>query len=296
MNWLLEEPRTTDDFSYTLPTETDVQRKNLVYLLLDLELRYGRNGAIPFAREPTTRELCLSRFEEVATSFGKMVGLSWMRRHQDYFQEIDEATAGNILYTLHAAMREAGLHPPPPSEGDNVDFLTPGLLHGSVDCDIYSFVVLGVAERYEIPLAGVQSPRHFFTRWESRQVRLNYDQGNISESDDQYVDGSYTNPLERHISLESLAQETYLRRLTKLETVADHLGTIASGLIKNNELETALELTTLATRWAPRIAIVHYERARALQGLHRLGEAMNEYRIVAALDPGFPSLLFRAGW
>jgi len=230
-----------------------------------------------------------------------------MRQQPHRFNGLRTQEVEGVLLALDRAIQGGGLHPPPREEVDNVDFLTPGLLHGSVDCDIYSFVALGIAERYGIPLYGVQSPGHFFTRWQSPLVRLNFDQGRIREGDDPYIDGSFVNdftidPLsnstnhpQRGISQESLSQGVYLRTLSKRETVASHLATIASGLIRNQENRRALSLTTLATMWAPQDVTGHLQRAVALHALGRYAEEDREYRQATTLDSMLPARMYHLG-
>jgi len=278
-----------------LPTTTDVRRKNLADLLLDLELAYGRNGAIPSTREPDTKSRCIARLERIAESFERMTTpLIRANLQHRRFHGIGTQEAQGLLLSLDRAITSSGLQQPP--QGIGISYLTQGLLGSMVDCDIYSFVALGIAERYGIPLYGVESPIHFFTRWQSPSIHLNFDQGLIRESDQRYIDGSMFNPPTARISEGSITRGAYLRSLRKQETVAIHLVNIAMSLLDNHEYETALDLTTLATRWAPHSTYTHLGRSSVLSSFRRPVEALDEYRRAVELDPTRPARTFYIGF
>ncbi|GEM_PF-6740043 len=300
LRWLFEEPPASQRSDYRLPTEDDLRQKNLVYLLLDLEYEFGRNGAIPTARNRGTREAYTNAFESISTAFGRASGLRWSRGEDDgrLTREI-ETEPNRLLFTLDGAIRSNGFQAPPQTELPQgfvaardivgIDYLTEAFNLHYVDCDMYSFLALGVAERYGLPLYGVHSPRHFFTRLVVDDAHINFDQGNII-SDEAYIDGTFVRSA-RQIPLASLQRQTYMKTLSKRETVAEHLATIAGGLSAHGEHAASLAVTELVIRWMPQSEKGHFYRGLTFTHLALFREADREYAIVNQLDPDLLRLI-----
>lgn len=235
---------------YNLPTLREINNANIAYLILDLERRFGKNGAIPSMRR-------FSNYRHAKNKLGEhYVSIERFRYSNECLQQLTDVDAWGILENIRDNF--------PSIYNANGEFnLCDSLLSDKFGSKSYSFLVLGFAELAGLPLYGVRTPDHMFTRWDSRHIHINLDQGKIRFDPAQSIGSG------RHrINIDSIrGSNFYLKSLGRQEMVGDYLGVIANNLANNEEFTAALDLINLAEEWTPESPSVMAVKNNILNGL-----------------------------
>lgn len=270
--------RRLQEHGYQMPTLLEVNNTNIASLILDLDYSFGKNGAIPPMRNHNNYEIAKERLETFLD-----LGDLWVPSNvlNGYSNEDAKILLTQIKTDIHSTMLRYSENP---NYGRQDSFCNL-LLEMKYDCDTYSTLVLGIAEKYHLPIKGVVIPFHAFTRWITPNAYLNFDQGTIRTDDYQYIDGTYNRNVEP-IPPESLnGKSIYLKGLGKKEFVAHYAAGIVLELIANKEYAAALDLADSIKNWSKRDPFTHSARGSALTGLGYFEESKHEFEKALELDP-----------
>lgn len=277
-NSSLYKERRPQPHDYQLPTLLEVQNTNIAHLILDWDYSFGLNGAIPSMQNHDNYKIAKERLE---TFYGRG------KRYEfspDFIQNATSSSVRLILSQIRKDFRATMMRYSSPVN-DTQDSFCNFLLEQRYDCDTYSILTLGLAEKYGLPLYGVIIPDHIFTRWKTGKVHINFDQGAIGIDDAEYIDGAY-NSHSRPIASSSLnGRSIYIKSLDKLEFVAHYLANISFFLRRNQEYAAALDLINIAKGWSEKDPDIHLVRSNILKDLGHIGEANRELRMALKLDP-----------
>jgi len=296
--------------NYTLPDEYDVKNNNLVELLVNLEHEFGKNGSIRLAANERTRKKSLDTFESMVKEFGERVPLEYVHegilntkiltqenmsgKSTNWFANFRVET---VLARLHSVLKQERGSPYKnettlgrsaafkASDDNGIDYLTEIFIGNRYDCDTYSMLALGIAERYGLPLHAVHVPEHIFLRWKSPYVTMNFDMGQHVDTW-KYVEG-LASTSKRPTPKESIECGAYLDDMTKLEMVGHHLSTIGKGLMHGGEYKAALDVLDLAAKWGDTNPAVHYTYGTILWMMGYFDNAKNQFDLVYALDKDY---------
>jgi hypothetical protein len=275
---------------YTLPTVEEVEGSNPLELILDLECRFGSNGAIPYATTEV-KELALERFHGYLTQF---LTLQSTQELIEVFRTPNTASKDKgiqitndpepepdhrreqLLTALEAfnALMVHDLQRINPQDELGVENVTQTLMYsgpsaGRFDCDTYAAILLGMMdgisrqENINIPAYLVLIPEHAFVRFDettNAPTQLDSNRRNININFD--YDGQphhnsyYQHYLERTGNALPIENTGYMNSLTqKTQLIGHYLSTIAHSLHENHENEEATRVMELSCEWLPNITI-----------------------------------------
>lgn len=270
----------SQEHDYQMPTLLEVNNTNIARLILDLDYSFGKNGAISSMRNHGDYETAKERLETFLD-----MGNFWFPK--SFLWGSNSITARAILTQIKDHIESKMLTYSQLPRLARQDSFCNLLLEMKYDCDTYSTLALGIAEKYHLPITGVLIPMHVFTRWQTEDACLNFDQGVISPNDAKYIDGSYSHYEKVYpLAPESLSGNSiYLKGLSKTEFVADYAAVIVYNLIENKEYTAALDLANSVKNWSPRDPFLHVARGTALRCLGYIDESTHEYETALKLDP-----------
>lgn len=288
--------RRAQKHDYSLPLEKDVSRKNLVDLVLGLEQEFTR-GSVSEKRYADAKKGYAALLER----FSKRVDRQYIDRLLDEekislesgsdkkarFVAADMATT--VLARLDRSIRNKNGFSEPAeyssAEDGDVESLADVFTKKRFNCEAYSLLALGVAEKYNMPLHAVHVPGHMYTRWRSRLVVKNFDQGEFTD-DSSYFSGSYSN-FRKRIHPVSVDRGAYFHDLSKTELVGHYMSNIAKRLVKGNEVKAAMDLLSVAQAWAPKDPSVHDAYGMVLAMMGYVDDALLHFSIAHSLDSNY---------
>jgi hypothetical protein len=303
------------DHNYTLPSEEDLENNNLVEMTLDVENEFHKEGMLSMPYGDDEYSVASERFRTLIEMFeqvtGNMLGemqeyiatgdskngdlarkwyLEMSGRYPDVFVRCPETeesanfTGASLLFLIDRAIQSEGFKRTDKNEG--IHHVTETLNSGEYDCDTYSFMALGLAERFGLPVYGVTVPMHMFVRWDGLGFRQNLDQGSFV-TDKKYLDGEYAPVALLPLHPESIEQGAYMRNMSKRETMGIRLASISNDLLQSGDYAAGLDVATIAAEWAPLSPISHQVRAMSLAALGRRSEAAKEVDLFVRQDPNY---------
>ena len=151
------------------------------------------------------------------------------------------------------------------------------------DCDLTSFVYLGIADKLRLPIFAVCAPSHMFIRWVAPDWSFNWDTTRREYRSDYW----YTK--RSNISLVSVKNGVYLAALTRQETLAFGYHNTAYFLAtEKKKWAEAIKLLDVATGLNPHIAMSFDLRGECNMQINSLKSALRDFEKSSELDPGDP--------
>ena len=162
-----------------------------------------------------------------------------------------------------------------------------GLARREIDCAMYVYIYLAIAERIGLPLVGVNVPEHLALRWEPAQGEsFNWEATVPNRCDDAfYVE--WKSP-----SRTAIANGVYLQPLSKEEVLGLALYETGLTLRARKRPDDALAAANRAIRLAPRYPDAYNLRGLVLSATGHLDDAVASYAHAIELDPGFAHAYF----
>jgi regulator of sirC expression with transglutaminase-like and TPR domain len=276
--------------NYVLPSEGDVENKNLVHLLLDIEYEYSKNHSSQKERDAVV--WMHERFDGICSAFGEIAGIENIARlviggHvlkkanpglpvQDDFRIVVAEMLQNMFEIIVVAGKFSYAVP-------KVQYLSTSFTEKAITPSNLHTLMLGLAEVYRLPMVGVAMPTHIFARYKCPHTNINFDSGMLL-TDQDYFNADH-NKNARALSDVSLKSGAYFRDLSKKEVVGMTLATLAYSLMGQREFSAALDTAALAAKWSPRQPEVHQMYGKALMALDYGESAYREYEIARTLNP-----------
>jgi tetratricopeptide (TPR) repeat protein len=183
-------------------------------------------------------------------------------------------------------------------DGDN-RLLRDGVRSGMLDCDLYCFLFLSIAEEIGLPLCAVKVPvkrtagEHMFIRWDlpsGDHVNWETLKGGSEKSDEFYIKECDIHP-------QCIENGVYLRPLSREETISSHAITLGDELAKSKEMTRgALNMYRRALITNPKEPRAHYNMALVLGRIEsRSAESKEHLARAMALNPHLSDPLFPNG-
>jgi tetratricopeptide (TPR) repeat protein len=197
--------------------------------------------------------------------------------------------AHNLLNTIDDIFEKKNLERKPTST------LTEAIDNKQVDCDIYSYFYLAIADELNLPLTAVCAPSHMLLKWDLNDKEFFYFES-MMQSMFQSEDGTplrtlaYFNDIKSlknifNIDDKSLEKGVFLKSLTEEEILATYIG--IRGCIWNNrgEFDKALKDYNKALEIKPDHSPTYHNRANLWNQKGEHDKAIQDYTKSIELDP-----------
>jgi len=284
--WLAADPKRTDsafERDRRAYLESDRRKHELSFRTFedalsaadaDLDLAAAALALAPLDR--FDREACLERLDRLCRGIRRRLGGG----------ESPEEVLEVLRRALLPATRMVGW-----AERRGSSYL-PVVVEGYAgNCLGLTSLYLAVAERLDLPLHAVASPRHVFVRWDDGAVRLNVDpvSRGAMEPDEHYLDPG---PGLRIVP-KALESGVYLRSLSKREALGIVLANYSADLLLREKPLEALEMADRSLLLGPRnpSALICRAQARFSARPEAADAALADLEAVLRLDPGSVSAL-----
>lgn len=183
-----------------------------------------------------------------------------------------------VLNAIHRTIGKNGI------EYESQVLFSTGLRTRKLDCDLLSYVYLTVADVLRLPLYGIQSPRHFFLLWDDGTNVMYWE---TTAGKDQQRDYYINSPAKSRIAQISIDNGTYLRRMSRKESLAATYGAIARQLADLGANDRALALYDEHLSVNPLHVISLTNRGNCHERLKNTAKAITDHTRALELDPNY---------